>query len=78
MWQLPAAQQLYQHLSPSPSESVRKHVRRLYQLLHFIFMNLTILFHKNYFFFIKTLCKIWKNFAQFDFKKIIHKFPDIM
>jgi hypothetical protein len=52
-------------------------VRRVYQLLHFIFITLTILYHKKGFFSSKFSVK-FEKFAQFDFKKIFHNFSNNM
>jgi hypothetical protein len=52
-------------------------VRRVFQLLHFIFIKLTIFFTKISSLSSKLSVK-FEKFAQFDFFKIIHNFPNNM
>jgi hypothetical protein len=52
-------------------------MRRVYQLLHFIFIKLTILYHRKEFFSSKFSVQ-FEKFAQCDFYKIFHNFSNNM
>jgi hypothetical protein len=53
-------------------------MRRVYQLLHFIFIKLTILYHKKDFFFSSKFSAKFEKFAHFHFLKIFHNFSNSM